>query len=131
MKKQIESELKYLITLAGTSDFDKELDNIYTRYKDNTEAIAMVQNFLVKGVKASVERIDILTIKAQFAEISEVVNLSYIAKKYFNKSRAWLSQRINEHQVNGKPASFTEEEIKTLNFAFQDIGKKIGSFSIL
>ena len=131
MKKQVETELKHLMTLSGTSDFDKELDRIYALYEDDPDTVVIIQNFLVKGVQASGERIEDLTVKAQLAELSEVINLSYIAKKYFNKSRAWLSQRINAHYVNGKPASFTEEELKILNFAFQDIGKKIGSFSIL
>src|SRR5690606_26312843 len=100
MKKQVETELKHLMTLSGTSDFDKELDRIYALYEDDPDTVVIIQNFLVKGVQASGERIEDLTIKAQLAELSEVINLSYIAKKYFNKSRAWLSQRINAHSVN-------------------------------
>ena len=36
----------------------------------------------------------------------------------------WLYQKINGSIVNRKPARFTAEEINTLNFALQDIGKK-------
>lgn len=69
-------------------------------------------------------------IKEQMEAISEIVSMSYIAKTYFNKTKSWLSQRINELNVNGKPASFTDEELETLNFAFKDISKKIGAFSV-
>ncbi|HHT22511.1 MAG TPA: DUF5053 domain-containing protein [Bacteroidales bacterium] len=63
-------------------------------------------------------------IKAQMEAMSEIISMSYIAKTYFNKTKSWLSQRINGLNVNGKPASFTDEELETLNFAFKDISKK-------
>jgi hypothetical protein len=34
---------------------------------------------------------------------------------------------VNGSIVNGKPAKFTPAEIDTLNYALQDISKKIGS----
>ena len=37
---------------------------------------------------------------------------------------------MNGNIINGKPAKFTEEEIKNLNFALQDISKKIGSVRV-
>jgi hypothetical protein len=71
-----------------------------------------------------------LRVKEQLAQVSEIISMSYIAKTYFNKSKSWLSQRINELDVNGKPAQFMPEEIDTLNFAFKDISKKISTVSI-
>ncbi|NDV45852.1 DUF5053 domain-containing protein [Paludibacter sp. 221] len=71
-----------------------------------------------------------LKVKEQMSEITEIVSMSYIAKTYFNKTKSWLSQRINELNVNGKPAQFTPEEIETLNAAFEDISKKIATFHI-
>lgn len=68
-----------------------------------------------------------INIKASLEEVSEFISLSYVAKKYFNKSKEWLYQRINGYTVNGKPAQFTNEEIGTLNYALQDLSKKIGS----
>jgi hypothetical protein len=59
----------------------------------------------------------------------EIIPFSYIAKNYFNKSKEWLYQRLNENFVNGKPARFSEGEIQTFNFALQDISKKIGSIA--
>ena len=71
-----------------------------------------------------------LTVKEQLKDISEVVSLSYIAKKYFGKSRAWLYQRINGNVVRGQVYKLSPEEIDTLNFALHDISNKIGSLSI-
>ncbi|MDR3062484.1 MAG: DUF5053 domain-containing protein [Dysgonamonadaceae bacterium] len=51
-------------------------------------------------------------------------------KTYFNKSDAWLYQRINGNVVNGKPAYFTHQEIEKLKFALNDISKKLSSLSI-
>jgi hypothetical protein len=71
-----------------------------------------------------------LKVKEQISEISDIISMAYIAKTYFNKSKSWLSQRINGYDVNGKPAKFLPEEIETLNAAFEDISKKIGAFRI-
>ncbi len=71
-----------------------------------------------------------LKIKEQMESISEIISMSYIARTYFNKTKSWLSQRINGLHVNGKPATFTDDELDTLNRAFKDISKKIGAFSV-
>lgn len=82
----------------------------------------------IKEVNADLDRM--LSIKTQIKEISEIVSLKYIAKNYFGKSAAWLSQRINGIPVRGKIYYLKESELNTLNNAIQDIGKKLGSLSI-
>lgn len=71
-----------------------------------------------------------ITIKLQLKEVSKIVSMSYIANKYFGQKKEWLYQRINGNIVNGKPASFTEEQKKKLNAALKDISKKIGSVTV-
>lgn len=71
-----------------------------------------------------------LRIKEQMREITQFVSMSYIAKNYFNKTKSWLSQRINGNDVNGRPARFTPEEIDTLNKAFSDLSQKLGAFRV-
>lgn len=70
-----------------------------------------------------------LNIKLRLEEVSKIISLSYIAEHYFGKSKSWLSQRINEHSVNGKSAKFSPEEIQKLNYAINDIGRQLGAFS--
>lgn len=94
------------------------------------EDMKMVEDFvegMLAEVEADVDELERLSIKAQMQDVLEVVNLSYIAKKYFGKTHAWLSQRVNECVVNGKKKTFTDSELATLNNALQDISRMIGS----
>ena len=68
-----------------------------------------------------IEKADDALLRDKLGEIPDVISLSYIAKKYFGKSRNWLYQRINGYLVNGKPARFTEEERKKFVAAINDI----------
>ena len=52
----------------------------------------------------------------------------YIAKEYFGKSSAWLSQRINGTPVRGQVYTLNAEQKETLNRALQEVGALIGSY---
>lgn len=67
--------------------------------------------------------------KAMMEEISEAISLSYIAKQYFGKNKSWLYQRINNSVVNGKPVSFTQEELKTLADSLGDLSSRLSALS--
>jgi hypothetical protein len=121
-------ELKELELNAKTN---KELNRLHLEFEkladsdpDGFEAAFM------ESAKKTLQDVKHLKIKEQMKDIEEIISMSFIAKTYFNKTKSWLSQRINELNVNGKPAQFTTEEINTLNEAFKDISKKIGRFSI-
>lgn len=68
-------------------------------------------------------------LKERLGELPEIISLSYIAKKYFGKSRNWLYQRINGYMVNGKRAEFTQNEFQTFLDALDDIGTTIRNIS--
>lgn len=85
---------------------------------------------MVESAKETRIQAEKIVLRQQLESVLPILPLSYIAEKYFGKSKAWFYQRLNGNAVNGKPASFTEDEIKTLNFALQDLSKKIGSISI-
>jgi len=103
----------------------KEFDQLATEDPDGFESA------FIESARSTLYKAKRLKIKEQMHEVSEIVSMSYIAKNYFNKTKSWLSQRINELNVNGKPAQFTPEELEILNAAFQDISKKTGAFRIL
>lgn len=63
-------------------------------------------------------------------DIADMASMSYIAKKYFSKSRSWLYQRLNGNMVHGKPATFTPEERQTLAKALDDMSKKFKEKSL-
>lgn len=127
----MENRLIKLMAIADEAEFDKALDLLCKEYENDEAAMKQIHDFIRNGVTESGKRIEALALRVQLQEISEIINLSYIAKHYFKKSKSWLSQRINNNIVNGKPAKLTNEEIDTLNFALQDLGKRIGSFSVL
>lgn len=52
----------------------------------------------------------------------------YIAKEYFGKSAAWLSQRINGTPVRGQVYTLNAEQKETLNRALSEVGALIGSY---
>lgn len=62
-------------------------------------------------------------------EAAEALNLSYIAKRYFNKDRTWLYQRLNHSMVNGKPAAFTENELRILSDSLRELSHIIQQIS--
>ena len=91
---------------------------------------AILDEFVARqldDIEKSISEMEEAIIRYQLGEVMEIVNLSYIAKKYFGRSQSWLSQRINGCIVNGKRASFTENEIQTLKSALSDIANIINS----
>ena len=83
----------------------------------------------IDAINERLERM--LSVRQQVKELGQIVSLKYIAEHYFGKSSAWLSQRINGSPIRGKVYFLKESEIDTLNFAIQDISKKLGSLSIV
>lgn len=61
------------------------------------------------------------SVELKEVEIFKVLNASYIAKRFFNKSRFWISQKINHNITNGKPAEFSNAERETLKNALKTI----------
>lgn len=90
------------------------------------KAFAKKSHEVVATGKALIKEIDM---KTQLAGIQDIISFSYIAEHYFGKTRNWLYQRINGNLVNGKPAQFTDEEIKILKDALNDICGKIQNTS--
>ena len=89
----------------------------------NAQLLADAEALLVKGDRMMEE--DANDIRERLGDIVDFVNLSYVAKHYFGKSRTWLYQRMNGNKVNGKTAFFTRAERKQLEDALHDIGKQL------
>ncbi|NDV96456.1 DUF5053 domain-containing protein [Dysgonomonas sp. 521] len=96
--------------------FEKELKEKHSQAskEDALETLTLIE-----------ERVDELISILKVSDITKIVSMSYIATKYFKKSRSWLHQRLNGDIVNGKPAKFTNDEKRTLKLALEDISKKM------
>lgn len=69
------------------------------------------------GMKEDAKAIAEKVIFMKESDLLKVLNGTYIAERFFGKSGSWFSQKINNHEKNGKPVEFSEEEIKTLKQA--------------
>ena len=132
-KKDLKQELELLRQELGTPAFDEHLDrmeNVYTSDEDKkliSEYVTLMMGDIDTELKEVNKEIEtIRTVKS----ISNMISFKYIAETYFNKSKAWFSQRLNGNTVHGKVCRFTDEELQTLRFALQEKKKKIGSLSI-
>lgn len=67
--------------------------------------------------------------RIQGAEILDVLNCAAISERFFNRSRAWFIQRLNNNIVNGKAVSFTPEELLILRSALKILASEIVDFT--
>lgn len=115
---------------ARLLQLEEELKTLQLSEQDRKEG----QKFFDNGINEIQNEIQVIkekvSLQEQLKEVSEIISLSYIAKKYFNKTRTWLYQKINQNVIHGKACKFTDEELKTLQFALDDIKNKIGSIKV-
>lgn len=129
MKNRIDDLIKKGI--ENPAIFEKELAALERVATVNPDEKKQLFKEFQQSLDNKGEEIRELTVRKQLEDISDIISLSYVAKRYFNKSRQWLNQRMNENTVNGKPAKFTPEQITLLNTALKDISKKIGSLNVV
>ena len=77
------------------------------------------------GMRKIIAEADEMIFRAKLGDLPEALSFSYIAQKYFGKSRGWLMQKVNSNKVNGKIASFTDEEHRQFREALQDLSEKM------
>lgn len=128
MKNRIDELIK--LGIKDPTAFEKESNALADRAKGDKKLKAELKKEFQESLDRKGRQIKELSIKMQLQSISDIINMSYIAKTYFGKTRQWLTHRVNGNIVNGKPAKFTERQIKTLNAALKDISKRISSVAI-
>jgi hypothetical protein len=127
MKEKI-NELKNAFCEAKTDKERAEIDvQMQALINANPDKFA---DSMIESAKETAEHATQFSMKQKMKDVIPAISLVYIAKTYFNKTDAWLYQRINGNIVNGKPASFTKEELKTMKLALQDLSQRIGSLSV-
>jgi hypothetical protein len=105
------------------------------RYKNMSEEQKVAFR---KAVLETIDRLydDVMDMKAEeeterlrksVEQISDALSLNYIAKKYFDKSSAWLYQRLNGNVVNGKKVYFSMKEISLFKSALNDLSAKLSA----
>lgn len=64
-----------------------------------------------------------------FLELDGLINISRLAKTYFNKSHGWFAQKLYGHSVCNKKRSFTAEEYKQLSDSFRKIAARLNEYA--
>ena len=117
--------------MKNPAGFEKELAVLEKTVKTNPDKKKQILKEFRESLDNKGKEIKGIAVRKQLEDISDMISLSYLARHYFNKSRQWLNQRMNENIVNGKPARFTPEQINILNNALKDISHKIGSLNVV
>lgn len=62
-----------------------------------------------------------------FSELDGIINQSQLCTQYFNRTRAWLSQKLHGCTVLNRKKSFTEAEYGQLAEAFRHIARRLNA----
>lgn len=125
--------LKEYASLAGKEDEKSETRKteilnyikLHADDSDREEAKAFINQ------KMEQLQSEVLTLRHQLAEDDyKLLPLRYIAQKYFGKSAAWLSQRLNGSEVRGHVYTLNAEQKSIFNRAVQEIGQRISSLQL-
>ena len=84
----------------------------------------------IDGMNKALAEGDEMIARAKLGEITKALSLSYVAEKYFGKSRAWLMQKVNGNIVHGKRKTFTDSERETFREALQDLSEKMSEVAM-
>ncbi len=124
-------ELKKMIDLAvaasATEDADalmRQAFHLAVTPEEKHEAGAYLREAMGRRKRHDID------VRGILGEATNALNLSYIAKRYFNKDRTWLYQRLNNSMVNGHPAAFTENELRILSDSLRELSHIIQQTSI-
>lgn len=82
---------------------------------------------IVKNAKAELSKEKDGAVWVTMMEVSDYINFSAIAKTYYNKSANWILQRLHGYNVNGKAATFKEDEYQLLIDSLRDIASKLNT----
>jgi hypothetical protein len=131
-KEEIQQFKREFASLRNASDEKKaEFDTrfrsfIRSKNPEEKKIYAIAFNECAKEeVKKAQDLIQEVNLRLQLEDILKVVSMAYISENYFQKSRSWFNQRLNNSRVNGVPASFSKDELNVLSYALDEIGTKM------
>jgi hypothetical protein len=129
-KTELEKLKEEFFTLHTEAEIASFKEKVMASFdKKTTEEKDAFCNAYMEGAQDAVQRADavcnFVNVKLKLKDVLDIIPISYISEKYFNKSHSWLSQRLNSNLVNGMPLSLSVEEIKILSNALNDISDKI------
>lgn len=101
---------------------DEELINEIFERAESEEGAKLASEAVERFKGLSSDR-KVLDLKEH--DIMKVLKVSYIAERFFGRSRSWLCHKLNHDIMNGKPDDFTADERKKLKDALDTIAYEI------
>lgn len=120
-------EEKEVFLAERRASYDKLTDAEKIAYKQAAEK-GIVNT--INACNEFISKAEDIVLREKLGELPDVISFSYIAKKYFGKSRNWLYQRINGNTINGKRACFSDAEKEKFINALNDISNMIRTTSL-
>lgn len=122
IKEQFESIKEEWVHAA--TEAERQAADAKLRALSESDPEAFGRAFYESALEA-VNKVKTRLVRDRMGEVLPMISLSYIAEHYFHRSRGWLSQRMAGAKVNGKPASFTPDGVKTMAEALADMGRRL------
>lgn len=106
-------------------DFKNEAENIYAQGVSLADQMKLEE--VLGRARKHWEENGYVELKEQ--DIMKVLKASYIAERFFGKSRSWISHKLNHDKKNGKPDDFTLSEKQTLVKALRTISMELDNLA--
>lgn len=100
-----EELLNEAIDYANSPEGQRRADELIEQYKNSPEGK--------------------LSLDLKEHDILKVLKMSYIAQRFFGRSRSWITHKLNHDIVNGKPDEFTADERERLKHALETISEEL------
>lgn len=113
----IDAEVSLLLESMDESDVSSLEEAVSSDFKRMHEEAADIEKTL--------------SLRKKLEPVLPFINIAEFSRHYFGKSSSWFYQRLNGNIVHGKPVSFTDEELKQLQDAFQDYAQKLLSLRLV
>jgi len=123
--KELKKKFREARSEDDFADIDRQMDALFKENK--VEA----SRSLLEDLKETVKEAGDDSVRSKISGILPAISVSYIARTYFHKSPAWFNQRLNGNIVNGKKVKFSEEELKILSSALQEIAEQLKTVSLV
>ena len=110
--------------------FDDVIEGKKTAVKLTADEYEQGINEFDEGMRKIIDDADEMIFRAKLGDLPDALSFSYIAQKYFGKSRAWLMQKVNGNKIHGKTVAFTDDERRQFREALEDLSKKMSEVAM-
>lgn len=126
-------KFEQIILALSTANTADALNSVNAMFDDSdvmsSQQETIFDAILAPKLVASLTKADDVITQARtmlsLSPVSEYISMSYVAKRFFNKSRSWLNNKIN-----GRSSDISKEELNTLIDALNTMSKELSDTAL-